>query len=113
MLLFVFQDTSGLAWLYEIGTIVGIAFLVFAFILMEKIVRFFPGGSLVKKWRVMQAIDIAFIVLYIVDWFVWIYDIHDLLFFIGGILRLTTGILVAIIVWLFYQTIKIVLHKTD
>ncbi len=101
-----------LTYIYEIGTFIGIAFFILCFILIEKIIKLFPGGKIVKKWRVMQLLLILFSVIYIVDWFFWIYDFHNALFIIGGIIRISTGILIALIIRLFYKTYKIILHDT-
>lgn len=97
-----------LTYIYEIGTIIGIGFLVFCLYFTEKIIRLFPGAKMVVKWRVMQIMIILFIVLYIVDWIVWIFDIQFILFIIGGIIRLGGAVLISIIIILFYRTINIV-----
>jgi hypothetical protein len=97
-----------LSYIYEIGTIIGIGFLVFCLYFTEKIIRLFPGAKMVLKWRIMQILIISFIVLYIVDWIVWIFDIQFILFIIGGIIRLGGAVLIALIIILFYRTINIV-----
>ena len=47
-----------LAWLYEIGTLLGIVLFAFGFYLIAKIKQLFPGGNIVKKWRIMQLLII-------------------------------------------------------
>ena len=100
-----------LAWLYEIGTILGIALLVYCFYLIAKIKQLFPGGNIVKKWRIMQILIILLSAIFIIDWIVWIYDLHDVLFILGGIVRLSTGLFITILIGLFYKTYKLILHK--
>ena len=97
-----------LTYIYEIGTIIGIGFLVFCLYFMQKIIRLFPGAKMVLKWRIMQLLIITFIVLYVIDWIVWIFDIQSILFIIGGIIRLGGAVLMSIIIILFYRTINIV-----
>jgi hypothetical protein len=81
--------------------------------LMEKIIRLFPGSNLVLKWRLMQLGIVIFIVLYILDWIVWLFDFHEILFIIGGTLRIGSSVLIVLIIFLFYRTIKVVFlgHK--
>jgi hypothetical protein len=100
-----------LAWLYEIGTIVGIALFIYSFFLIAKIKELFPGGNIVKKWRIMQLLIILVSVIYIIDWIVWIYDLHEVLFILGGIVRLSTSIFITLLIVLFYKTYRLVLHK--
>jgi hypothetical protein len=100
-----------LSYVYEIGTIAGIAILIFCIYLTEKIIRLFPGGNIVKKWRIMEILIVIFIILYILDWYIWLYDLHDLIFIIGGILRVGTAILFGLILFLFYRTTQIVLKR--
>lgn len=114
-MIFTFFQTIDLTYIYEIGTIIGIGFLVFCLYLTEKIVRLFPGSSMVLKWRMMQLGIVIFIVLFILDWIVWLFDFHELLFIIGGILRIGSSVLITLIIFLFYKTIKIVFlgHKKE
>lgn len=100
-----------LAWLYEIGTIIGIALFIFSFYLIAKIKQLFPGGNIVKKWRIMQVLIILVSIIYIIDWIVWIYDLHDLLFVLGGIVRLSTSIFITLLIVLFYKTYRLILRK--
>ena len=102
-----------LTYIYEIGTIAGIGILVFCLYLTERIVRMFPGGNIVKKWRIMQLILVSFIILYIVDWAVWIYNIQNLIYIIGGILRILTAVLFGLVLLLFYKTTQIILKKSS
>lgn len=97
-----------LTYIYEIGTVIGIGLLVFCLYLMEKIIRLFPGSSMVLKWRLMQLGVIIFIALYILDWIVWLFDFHELLFIIGGTLRIGSSILIVLIILVFYRTINLV-----
>jgi hypothetical protein len=108
----IFQSID-LTYIYEIGTVIGIGFLIFCLFLMEKIIRLFPGSNMVLKWRLMQLGVIIFIILYIIDWIVWAYDFHDLLFIISGVVRIGSSVLIALIIFLFYRTINIVFlgHK--
>ena len=111
-MLFNEETIEPIAWLYEIGTVIGIALLVISLLLIFKITRLFPGGSVVKKWRIMQVIIVAFIILYIIDWGVWFYDDHALIFFITGLLRIGTGSILVLVIYLFYKTINLVLVKS-
>jgi hypothetical protein len=104
-------EVETLAWLYEIGTILGIALFVYCFYLIAKIKQLFPGGNIVKKWRIMQILIIVLSVVYVIDWIVWIYDLHDVLFILGGIVRLSTSLFITILIVLFYKTYRLVLHK--
>ena len=100
-----------LTWLYEIGTIVAIGLFVFSLYIIEKIIKQFPGGSIVKKWRIMQLLIVILSVIFIIDWIVWIYDIHDILFILAGIVRLSAAIFIVLIIMLFYRTYKLILRK--
>jgi hypothetical protein len=100
-----------LAWLYEIGTILGIILFVYCFYLITKIKQLFPGGNIVKKWRIIQILIIIVSIIYIIDWIVWIYDLHNVLFILGGIVRLSTSLFITILIVLFYKTYRLVLHK--
>ena len=112
-MIFTLFQTIDLTYIYEIGTIVGIGFLIFCLYLTEKIIRLFPGSNVVLKWRLLQLGTVIFIVLYILDWIVWIYEFQELLYIIGGILRIGSSVLITLIIFLFYRTINIVFlgHK--
>ncbi len=105
-------EVEYIAWLYEIGTILGIALFFYSFYLIAKIKQLFPGANIITKWRIMQLIIIILSVIYIIDWVVWVYDIHYLLFILGGIVRLSTSIFIALIIALFYKTYKLILRKS-
>ena len=63
---------------------------------------------MVLKWRFMQVGILIFIILYIIDWIVWLYDFHELLFIIGGTLRIGSSVLIVLIILVFYRTINLV-----
>jgi len=105
-------EVEYLAWLYEIGTILGIVLFVYSFYLITKIKQLFPGSNIIKKWRIMQLLIIVIATIYIIDWIAWIYDLHYVLFILSGLVRLSSALFIVLIIMLFYKTYQLILHKS-
>lgn len=102
-----------LSFIFEIGSIISIVFLVVSFYIAQKIKQLFPGGNIVKKWLFMQGIIIVILFLQIIKWVLVFVENEYLHYIIDGLINSLIGVFVVLIVYLSYNTYKIILGKSE
>jgi hypothetical protein len=102
-----------LTFIFEIGSVISILLLVYSIYLIENIKKLFPGGSIAKKWLIMEVLVIGLIALLIFGLIYLLFPDEAMSYIMSGILYIITGIFVFIIVRMNLKTYKIILRKTD
>lgn len=99
-------------YLNLIASLGGIVFFLYSLILIRKIKKLFPKGSVSKKWLFRQFLIVIFLFGYIFNILFQFYDLTELLEYMTALVYLFGGVFVFIIIKLVYKTYDTILKES-
>lgn len=96
-----------------ICSIGGIIFFLYSLILVKKIKELFPGTNILKKWIIIQALIVLFLIGYVFNIILILFQQTELIILMVAIVYIFGGLFVAIIIRLGYKTYKTILLESS
>ncbi|TFF96782.1 MAG: hypothetical protein EU547_06035 [Promethearchaeota archaeon] len=90
----------------------GMVFFIISLILIRKIKHLFPGGNIIKKWLVIQALIILFLAGYILNIIFLALEMTEFVQFFTALVYIFGALFVLLIVHLSYKTYKRIIMET-
>ena len=99
-------------YLNLIASVGGIFFFLYSLILIRKIKKLFPKGSVSKKWFFREFLIVVFLFGYIFNIIFHIYGLTELLEYMTAMVYLFGGLFVFIIIKLVHKTYDTILKES-
>ena len=96
-----------------ICSIGGIIFFLYSLILVKKIKELFPGTNILKKWIIIQALIVLFLIGYVFNIILILFQQTELIILMVAIVYIFGGLFVAIIIRLGNKTYKTILLESS
>lgn len=90
----------------------GMTFFIISLIIIRKIKNLFPGGNITKKWIIIQALILLFLVGYVLNIVFLALEMTGLVQFFTALVYIFGALFVLIIVHLSYKTYKLILMES-
>lgn len=92
-----------------ICSIGGMVFFIVSLVIIRKIKRLFPGGNIIKKWVIIQALIVLFLAGYVLNIVFLALEMTEFVQFFTALVYIFGALFVLIIVHLSYKTYRLII----